>query len=258
MLTAAACNQRVETRRLTPMGKSVQELVVVCSVAAPGRCMQGGNAIRPGMAAQHLEKFEFAPGSRMASRALDSETRRREYSGYNSYNMHLRFDDFDGARASRPKMAPQRLEIIESGSHSGRKTPFPSIRRRRDRRSRSTVPGSIRKKYTFARLRRRKFLRFSQRTIILLRCGAVCPHMPSLGVSSLDLKAALGRPPFLWDRGLSQSARPSHGSPPLSAQRLREEQAAVVQSSAVDAVADAEGKMPLGGNSTPARAPRRP
>src|SRR5271165_1417282 len=26
----------------------------------------------------------------------------------------------------------------------------------------------------------------------------MAPHMPSLGVSSLDLKAAFGRPPFLW------------------------------------------------------------
>src|SRR5271157_632608 len=42
---------------------------------------------------------------------------------------------------------------------------------------------------------------------MLLRCGAVCPHMPSLGVSSLDLKAAFGRPPF-FGPAVSAGARP--------------------------------------------------
>jgi hypothetical protein len=43
----------------------------------------------------------------------------------------------------------------------------------------------------------------------VVRC--VCPHMPSLGVSSLDLKAAFGRPPFLGSshRCITRVARAS-------------------------------------------------
>jgi hypothetical protein len=50
--------------------------------------------------------------------------------------------------------------------------------------------------FTFIQGIRRKFLTCVRRTIIVSLCGAVCPHMPSLGVSSLDLKAAERRPPF--------------------------------------------------------------
>ncbi len=49
---------------------------------------------------------------------------------------------------------------------------------------------------TFARRRERKFLQLVRRSTNLSVCGAVCPHVPSLGVSSLDLKAAERRPPF--------------------------------------------------------------
>ena len=50
---------------------------------------------------------------------------------------------------------------------------------------------------TFARPAERKFLHSLRCSITKYPCGAFGPHMPSLGVSSLDLKAAERRPPFL-------------------------------------------------------------
>src|SRR5271165_4613306 len=41
--------------------------------------------------------------------------------------------------------------------------------------------------------------RASHKYGIVVRRDSFRPHMPSLGVSSLDLKAAERRPPFLWD-----------------------------------------------------------